>query len=68
MQDIPDSPISHDPLFQMQSVKGTSRVICFSPNHSNTLPELNLSAIEEVIKTWIALQQELGKIIHSTNF
>ena len=61
MQNTPDSPISHDPLFQMQSAKGTSRVICFSPDHSKTLPELNLSAIEEVIKTWITLQKELGK-------
>ena len=61
MEDTPNSPVNDDPLFQMQSAKGTSRVICFSPDHSKTLPELDLSAIEGVIKIWIAQQQELSK-------
>ena len=61
MENTPESPKNADPLFQMQSAKGTSRVICFSPDHSKTLPELDLPAIEGVIKTWIEQQQELGE-------
>ncbi|OCG22228.1 galactose-1-phosphate uridylyltransferase [Gilliamella sp. wkB108] len=61
MENTPKSPENQDPLFQMQSAKGTSRVICFSPDHSKTLPELALPAIEGVIKTWINQLQELGK-------
>ncbi len=30
-----------DPLMRCQSARGTSRVICFSPDHSKTLPELS---------------------------
>ncbi|OCG18601.1 MULTISPECIES: galactose-1-phosphate uridylyltransferase [unclassified Gilliamella] len=60
IENTPESPKNHDPLFQMQNAKGTSRVICFSPDHSKTLPELDLSAIKGVIKTWIDQQQELG--------
>lgn len=61
MEDTPESPQSADPLFQIQSAKGTSRVICFSPDHSETLPELDLAAIEGVIKTWIEQLQELSQ-------
>ncbi|OCG40265.1 galactose-1-phosphate uridylyltransferase [Gilliamella sp. Bif1-4] len=61
MENTPESPKNADPLFQMKSAKGTSRVICFSPDHSKTLPELDLPTIEGVIKTWIEQQQELGE-------
>lgn len=61
MKNTPESPKNQDPLFQMQSAKGTSRVICFSPDHSKTLPELDLPAIEAVIKTWINQQLELSE-------
>ncbi|MDO5058445.1 MAG: UDP-glucose--hexose-1-phosphate uridylyltransferase [Neisseria sp.] len=47
-------------LFQSQSVRGVSRVICFSPDHSKTLPELGLPEIEGVIRTWQQQAQELG--------
>ncbi|WP_409563772.1 galactose-1-phosphate uridylyltransferase [Klebsiella pneumoniae] len=40
MTDTPDAPESDDPLMRCQSARGTSRVICFSPDHSKTLPEL----------------------------
>ncbi len=49
MTDTPDAPESDDPLMRCQSARGTSRVICFSPDHSKTLPELSL----ERWKTWL---------------
>ncbi len=44
-----------------QSARGVSRVICFSPDHSKTLPELTLPALEQVIAAWQAQTDELGK-------
>lgn len=61
MADTPSSPTSSDPLFQLQSARGTSRVVCFSPDHSKSMPELSIMAIEKVIKTWIEQQTELGE-------
>jgi len=61
MPDTPAAPESDDPLFRVQSARGTSRVICFSPDHSKTLPELSLPAIGHVIETWVAQVDELAK-------
>lgn len=61
MSDTPDAPESHDPLMRCQSARGTSRVICFSPDHSKTLPELSVAALTEIVKTWQEQTAELGK-------
>jgi UDPglucose--hexose-1-phosphate uridylyltransferase len=58
--DAPDAPESSDPLFQTGSARGTSRVICFSPDHSKSLPELSLAAITRIVETWCAQSTELG--------
>jgi UDPglucose--hexose-1-phosphate uridylyltransferase len=61
MPEVPAAPASSDPLFQINAEHGTSRVICFSPDHSKTLPLLNDHEILAVIKTWIAESHDLGK-------
>ncbi|CAI0731923.1 galactose-1-phosphate uridylyltransferase [Serratia entomophila] len=61
MSDTPQAPESHDPLMRCQSARGTSRVICFSPDHSKTLPELPLAALEQVVAAWQAQTAELGQ-------
>ena len=58
-QDTPEAS-SDDPLFTFSAEQGCSRVICFSPDHSKTLPELTDEARLEVVKTWIAQTEELG--------
>ena len=60
--DTPEPPNCADPLFEMATARGTSRVICFSPDHGATLPELSLSAIEAVVTTWITETTELGTL------
>ncbi|MET0980845.1 MAG: UDP-glucose--hexose-1-phosphate uridylyltransferase [Telluria sp.] len=60
MPDTPDAQPENDPLFQGMSVRGTSRVICFSPDHGKSLPELTLPAIGQVIDTWCEQSAELG--------
>jgi UDPglucose--hexose-1-phosphate uridylyltransferase len=61
MTDTPASPAPTDPLFQSESARGTSRVICFSPDHSKTLPELPVPAIRQVIDTWCEQVTDLAK-------
>jgi UDPglucose--hexose-1-phosphate uridylyltransferase len=49
-----------DPVFAAQPARGTSRVICFSPDHSRSLPELTLPELRAVVDTWCAQAAELG--------
>ena len=60
---LPDAPAPEDvdPLFRAKGALGESRVICFSPDHAKTLPELGLPAIRGVIDTWAEQTEELGK-------
>lgn len=59
----PDTPVleSEDPLFRMVAEQGCSRVICFSPDHSKTLPELSQSEVETVVRCWREQSAELGQ-------
>lgn len=63
LPEVPDAPAaqSDDPLFSLRAARGTSRVICYSPNHARTLPELSLAAIADVVDTWCAQTAELGQ-------
>jgi UDPglucose--hexose-1-phosphate uridylyltransferase len=51
--------VKPDPLFVVQPERGTSRVVCFSPRHDLTLPELPLPEVEAVIRTWRDQTREL---------
>lgn len=61
MTDTPDAPQSEDMLMRCESARGTSRVICFSPDHSKTLPELTVAGLIEVVKTWQEQSADLGQ-------
>jgi UDPglucose--hexose-1-phosphate uridylyltransferase len=41
--------------------RGQCRVVCFSPRHDLTLPELELTEIEDVIATWTEQTADLGR-------
>lgn len=60
LPDIPSAAGVH-PLLQQQAVRGTCRVICFSPRHDLTLPEMSLPDLRLVIDTWAAQTAELGQ-------
>jgi len=59
-QQVPASTAPADALFTHQPARGTSRVICFSPDHGKTLPELPLPALRGVVDTWCDQSAELG--------
>ncbi len=51
----------HSSFFRWNPASGTSRVICYSPRHDLTLPQLGLPAIEGIVSTWQEQATELGK-------
>lgn len=59
-----DEPLEQHPLLGTQAVHGTCRVICFSPRHDLTLPEMEISDIQQVVDVWMAQVLELGQIYH----
>ncbi|MCW2255443.1 UDPglucose--hexose-1-phosphate uridylyltransferase [Providencia alcalifaciens] len=54
-----EQPKIQSDLFQIQAVSGLSRVICYSPDHSKTLPELSVEQVNRVIETW---QQQINEL------
>ena len=61
---LPDevpAPASDHPLLASVSERGLCRVVCFSPRHDLTLPELDLPDVENVITTWTEQSVDLSK-------
>jgi UDPglucose--hexose-1-phosphate uridylyltransferase len=61
---LPDAPpnlASPEVLLQRQSVRGTCRVMCFSPRHDLTLAEMEVPSIRLVVDEWAAQSAELGR-------
>lgn len=58
-----EAPIakSSHPLLQTGHVEGTCRVMCFSPRHDLTLPEMDVADINTVINVWAEQTIEMGK-------
>lgn len=62
---LTDTPIAHEDkgnIMKMESVRGTSRVMCFSPRHDLTLPEMSPAEIRKVIDAWAGQISELGQV------
>ncbi|MBN1560695.1 UDP-glucose--hexose-1-phosphate uridylyltransferase [candidate division KSB1 bacterium] len=58
---LPDTPVAADDaeLRRYESVRGTGRVICFSPRHDLTLAELPVADLLKVIDVWAKQIEEL---------
>jgi UDPglucose--hexose-1-phosphate uridylyltransferase len=54
--------VEHNGLFVAEEETGLCRVICFSPRHDLTLPEMDLPGIEAVLRTWSDQTAELGAL------
>lgn len=59
---LPDTKEGHyvKGLLKAESEKGICRVLCFSSDHSLTIPDMEVSAIEKVINLWQKQYLELG--------
>lgn len=49
-------------LFQRENVRGECQVLCFSPDHDKSLPELSLAEVAQVIAAWCSEAACLGKV------
>lgn len=49
-------------LLRAESERGICRVICFSPRHDLTLPQMNLPDIRRVVDVWAEQTRELGAL------
>ena len=59
---LPGSPAGQDGLLRAEAEDGLCQVICFSPRHDLTIPELPQPAVEAVIATWREQSQRLGEV------
>ena len=60
---LPDGPrgdVASGPFFQAQAETGICRVICFSPRHDLTLPEMEPADIRHVVDVWADQVIDLG--------
>ena len=52
---LPDTPgieAGSDPLFRAETERGICKVICFSPRHDLSVPNMPQSAVERVVEVW----------------
>lgn len=61
LPDTPGAPAASHPLLRAESVQGTCRVICFSPRHDLTLPEMTVEEIRAVVDVWATQVVELDQ-------
>ncbi|MDQ4078284.1 MAG: UDP-glucose--hexose-1-phosphate uridylyltransferase [Chloroflexota bacterium] len=60
LPDVPEATVEPHPLLHIESEEGTTRVLCFSPRHDLTLPEMAEEDIRTVVDTWAQQVEELG--------
>lgn len=61
LPDTPPGAAASDPLFTREPVQGCCRVLCFSPRHDLTLPELPVAEIARVVDLWAHQTAQLGE-------
>ncbi|MCG9628835.1 UDP-glucose--hexose-1-phosphate uridylyltransferase [Vibrio mediterranei] len=60
LEEIVDGDKHDSDIFKSEPASGLSRVICFSPDHSKTLPELSIKEITKIVNVWKEQATELG--------
>jgi UDPglucose--hexose-1-phosphate uridylyltransferase len=51
-----------DELFRTQGQRGLCKVICFSPRHDLTLPQMDTPSLTRVVATWAAETREISRL------
>ena len=62
LENIPSSQLDSHPLFKMEGERGICKVICFSPKHNLSLPELEVADVKKVIDVWAEVYKTLGAL------
>lgn len=59
LTDTPEGGADESELFRAKSERGICKVICFSENHSLTIPEMEVEDIRKVVDVWCGQYEEL---------
>ena len=62
LEDIPAGELNAGDLFRVRLERGVGRVICFSPRHDLTIPDMEVPAIRKVVDAWVAEYEKLGAL------
>lgn len=59
---LPDTPVAAtaDPLFAAEHTRGVARVICYSPDHARTVPQLSQAEVRGIVDCWARESAALG--------
>ncbi len=60
-----EAPLDIEPapgIYRNQPARGIARVVCFTPRHDLTLAEMEVEAIDAVLRTWQEQYRELSKV------
>ncbi len=60
--EIPGGQYNDGEIFNAESEKGLCKVICFSPRHDLTIPEMDTDAIKKVVDVWQREYAEIGEL------
>lgn len=60
--DIPEGKFEKKDIFRAESERGFCKVICFSPRHDLTIPEMELGDIKKVVDIWCKEYQVMGSL------
>jgi UDPglucose--hexose-1-phosphate uridylyltransferase len=61
LPDSPEPPADTSPLLHAERERGRCKVVCFHPDHSLTLPRMELADIRRVVDAWAEEYASLGK-------
>ena len=60
--DVPKGSYINGELFRAESEQGFCKVICFSPRHDLTIPEMEISDIRKVVDIWCKEYEQIGAL------
>ncbi|WP_143961255.1 UDP-glucose--hexose-1-phosphate uridylyltransferase [Litoribacter populi] len=61
-ENVPEGSFEEGDFFKAKSERGICKVVCFSPRHDLTVPELSVVEVEKVLKLWQREFTELGSL------
>ncbi len=60
LEDVPEGSYEKKGIFRAESQRGVCKVICFSPRHDLTIPQMEVRAIRKVVDLWVEEYEELS--------
>ena len=62
LEEVPTVNNDSDELFKSKTERGLCKVICFSPRHDLTIPEMEETGIRKVVDLWCTEYQALSQV------